>query len=732
MSEEKTLFGALDYFRIAAALLVIAIHTAPLEAVSETADFFLTRILARLAVPFFFMVTGYFILGRDGTPSRLRRFLVRTFLFYLGAILLYLPFGIYAGHYEHITFGSVLRMFLFDGSFYHLWYFPACILGILLAAAMKRFLSIKAVAAAAGILYLLGLMGDSYYGLTAKAAPLASLCGVGFNLWSYTRNGLFFAPVFLFAGAWISENEKEPCPTGFCAYSRIGSLAGFLLSFLFMSTEAFLLRHFKVPRHDSMYLFLVPSAYFLFRFLLSMECKPNARLRTVSTWIYLLHPALIIILRMAAKPLHLTWLLVDNPLIQFVCVSAMAAGTAFAIAAFKQQSIRWKTAESPQVNLRKNSVSFEPGKRAWIELDRAAFRHNVAYLKSLLPENCRLMPAVKANAYGHGARLIAQELNLLGVDAFCVACAAEGVRLRKCKVTGEILILGYTHPSQFPLLHRYHLTQTVIDASYGARLNEFGEKLHVHVGIDTGMHRLGERSENLEHLQSIFQMENLVVDGVFTHLCTSDGQTEEEEAYAKLQASQFYCTVEALENLGCVCPKIHLLSSYGLLRHPELAQDYVRAGIAIYGVLSGNEDTKRWGTSLKPVLSLKTRIAAVKELLPGESAGYGICYTAQEKRTLAILAIGYADGLPRSFSCGKGFVLIRGKKAPIIGRICMDQTIVDVTEIPDVAAGESAVLIGSQGECQITACDWAQAAGTITNEILSRLGGRLERMWKEE
>ncbi len=166
---------------------------------------------------------------------------------------------------------------------------------------------------------------------------------------------------------------------------------------------------------------------------------------------------------------------------------------------------------------------------------------------------------------------------------------------------------------------------------------------------------------------------------------------------------------------------------YGLLNYPELSGDYARIGIALYGVLSNRRDMENQRISLKPILSVKTRVALVKNMCKGESAGYGQQFKAEQNRRIAVLAIGYADGLPRALSCGVGKVLINGKKAPVIGCICMDQTLVDVTDIPNVKQGDVAVIIGKSGEQEITAYDLAEQTGTITNEILSRLGSRLER-----
>lgn len=371
------------------------------------------------------------------------------------------------------------------------------------------------------------------------------------------------------------------------------------------------------------------------------------------------------------------------------------------------------------------------GGRAWIEVSRSALAHNVAYLRSRLPETCRLMPAVKANGYGHGGVLVARVLNELGVDAFCVASVQEGVELRQQGIFGEILVLGCTQPEDFPLLCKWNLIQTVVDYPYARSLHAYGRPMAVHIAVDTGMHRLGERSDHMAEILKIYELDNLRVEGLYTHLCVSDSLDPEALSYTKMQAEAFDSVVVAVKTKGYPVPKLHMQASYGVLLHPELSGDYARVGIALYGMLSTKEDTARWGGDLRPVLSLKTRVASIRTLYQGESAGYGLCYTAPADRKIAALAIGYADGLSRSLSCGKGAVLIRGRRAPIIGRICMDQTLVDVSDIPDAAPGDPAVLIGASGDQTISAWDLSEAAGTITNETLSSLGNRLERVLVE-
>lgn len=375
------------------------------------------------------------------------------------------------------------------------------------------------------------------------------------------------------------------------------------------------------------------------------------------------------------------------------------------------------------------SSAFHEG-RAWIELDMQALRHNVHTLQALLPPGCALMPAVKANAYGHGAVPITKALCELGVKAFCVATAEEGAQLRRHGIDGVILILGYTHPEQFHLICDWDLTQTVIDHAYAVLLNAFGMPLHVHVGIDTGMHRLGTSCENLHEVCGIFKMKNLRIDGIFTHLCMADDRSAEGQALTAAQGRAFWRMIEELQARGLACPGAHLLSSAGLLNYPQLGGAYARVGIALYGVLSTPEEEARCKAQLLPVLSLRARVSLVRQLERGEGAGYGLDFKAPERTKIAVLSIGYADGLPRALSGGVGRVLINGRTAPIVGRICMDQTLVSLDGIPEVCPGDIATLIGTSGQRAISACELALQSGTITNEILSRMGPRLSRVIK--
>lgn len=371
--------------------------------------------------------------------------------------------------------------------------------------------------------------------------------------------------------------------------------------------------------------------------------------------------------------------------------------------------------------------------RAWIELDPEALKQNVEFLQSRLPKSCRFMPAVKAEAYGHGACLIAEQLTKMGIDSFCVACVDEAVSLRLHGIEGEILILGYTHPAQFPLLQQYHLSQTIVDASYAALLDQYGKEcaytFPVHLAIDTGMHRLGEPFDRTDTICRLFHLKHLKIDGIFTHLSADDSLAPEACAFTRMQVEHFEQVLTAIKKQGLSLPKVHMLASYGILNYPELGGDYARPGIALYGVVSTAEDSLIWSRYLSPVLSLKCRIASVRDLKAGDCAGYGVDYHAPKDMRIATLTIGYADGLPRNLSNGTGSVLIHGHRAPIVGRICMDQTLVDISDIPEeVSTGEIAVLIGTSGALQIRAEEIAEQSGSITNELLSRLGVRLPRL----
>lgn len=699
-------YGGIDNFRLVAALLIIGIHISPLSSINKELDFLVSHVFARIAVPFFLMSTGYFLLPEYLSKTKpnnrkLTGFIKKTGLLYAGATLLYFPISIYAGYYSGGNIAAnLIQNIMFDGTFYHLWYLPASIIGVLLLCLLARKLSLRMILGVTGFLYLLGLLGDSYYGIVSEIPFLSTVFNAVFSISSYTRNGLFYAPIFLAIGS-MTAKAKYRTSTG-------TSIFGFTMSVFLLLLEGLVLHHFDFQRHDSMYIALIPSVFFLFQILLTQKGKAAPLLRDISMLVYILHPLFIIAVRGVAKVSGLTGLLVENSLIHYFAVCLLS----FAFSVF-----------AAVLRIKKKSATFPMG-RAWIELDRNNLRHNVNALQDLLPDTCQLMPAVKANAYGHGMVEISRELNANGIRAFCVASVLEGVKMRQQRIRGEILILGYTHPEQFYLLRKYRLTQTVIDNEYARTLDNYGKKLTVHIKVDTGMHRLGERSENIEKILRMFKCKNVVIAGIYTHLCACDSDVE----FTQMQVDHFFRVLSAIEENGIKLPKVHIQSSYGIFNRPDLAFDYARVGIALYGMLSSLEDTKKYNIGLRPVLSVKARISMIRTLFASESVGYGLAFTAPNDMRIAVVAIGYADGIPRHLSCGVGHVLMNGQKAPIIGRICMDQMMVDITEINSVKQGDIAVIIGKSGDAEITACEIAEQTGTISNEILSRLGCRLEKV----
>lgn len=677
----------LDRFRLIAAFMVVCIHTSPLDSLSPLGDFVLTRIFCRVAVPFFLMISGHFLAA--GQWRSLGRFWRKTLLLYGLAILLYLPLNWYTG--SPSGWGWI-KALLTDGTFYHLWYFPALLLGVPLARLLAR-LGMPAALTLAGVLYLIGLGGDSYYGLTAQVPALAQCYDGLFVLSSYTRNGLFFVPLFVLLGAVDMR------------LSRRTAGVGFLLSLAAMTAEGLLLHHLGTQRHDSMYLALPFCMLFLFSLLQSANQGRDLRARRLSLLVYLLHPWSIVAVRGGAELLHLESLLVHNSVGHFYAVAVVTLCAALVLD-------------------RLRPLRPSPTARAWREVDRSALIHNARVLKQALPSGCSLMAVVKAEAYGHGGASTARILRRAGVDAFAVACLAEGITLRRHGVGCTILILGYTPPEEAPLLRRWRLTQTVADEVHGLALAAQGVPVRVHLALDTGMHRLGIPAEDHEAIARLYALPTLRIGGVFSHLCVSDSLAPADIAFTQGQLDRFYTAVGWMKEQGYDPGAVHIQASYGLWNLSSQPCRYVRAGIALYGVAS-DQNPVLHPLDLRPVLSLRARVASVRTVPAGQGAGYGLAFRAERDTRLAVVTIGYADGLPRSLSQQGGRVIIRGVSCPMVGRMCMDQLLVDVTHLPQAAPGDMVTLIGTDGEAVLKAEEVAVQSGTIANELLSRLGSRL-------
>ena len=701
-------YSGIDCFRMIAALLIVAIHTSPLLSFNETADFILTRIIGRVAVPFFFMTSGFFLISRYSCNNeKLKTFIKKTAVIYGIAIVIYIPINIYKGYFSMDNLlPNIIKDIIFDGTFYHLWYLPASIIGAALAWYMVRRLGYSKALIISVLLYIIGLFGDSYFGIAEQIDVLKQFYSLIFQVSDYTRNGIFFAPIFFVLGGMIADtNVKRSL--------QINGMA-FAGTFALMVIEAMILHTFNVQRHDSMYIFLPVCMFFLFHLLLYWKERRFALIRMAALIVYIIHPMVIVIVHFLAK--FLGDIIVENSLINYLIVCLLSVLFSIVAMIFINK-----------FTTRRNSIKkkwcFET-ERAWIELNLDNLAYNVNALQKVMPEKSTLMAVVKTQAYGHGAFQIATSLNQMGVKAFAVATIDEGIQLRRYGICGEILILGYTNPNRAKELKKYDLMQTLIDFKYAKALNRQKIAVKAHIKIDTGMNRLGVSFDNINEVKMIFSMKYIKVCGIYTHLCCADTLLPEDVEFSENQIDNFYYLIDKLKEWGVQIPKVHIQSSYGLLNYPQLVCDYVRVGIALYGVLSKPDENTRVKIDLRPVLSLKARVVLIRSVSKQDTVSYGRRFQAKRDSLIAIVSIGYGDGFPRHLSCEKGGVLIRGQYAPIVGRICMDQLAVDITEIEDVSVGNVATLIGFD-TMDIAAPNIAQHFNSISNELLCRMGARL-------
>lgn len=708
-------YVGIDIARIVAAFLVVAIHTSPLSSFSETGDFVLTRVVARLAVPFFFMTSGFFLLSaKKRSVEAVRSFAKRTLAIYGAAILLYIPVNLYNGYFAMENFlPKLIKDLVFDGTLYHLWYLPASVIGAVIAWRLIERGGYRWAFAVSGVLYLIALFGDSYYGIAEKLPFLHALYALLFQIMDYTRNGFFFAPLFFVMGAYIADNG------GIRSRGKTLYLCGFAGSMALMCTEALLLRSQKLQRHDSMYLFLVPAMYLLFCLLIGQRGRRCAKIRNVSLLIYVIHPMVILVVRMFARGTHTQAWLVENSLLHYICVCAGSAVMAVVLDAVWNQLCPKPKKENTATD------------RAYLEINLDNLAHNIRTIRAALPAKCEIMAVVKAQAYGHGGYEIAACCNRMGVHAFATATIDEAIELRRRGITGEILILGYTEPDRAELLQKYDLTQTLISAAYAMALEQQKCRVKAHIKIDTGMHRLGYDAGDTAAVIATFALHHIRLTGMFTHLCASDSSSPSDVAFSQMQIERFYQVVNAVKQQGIPLPKLHIQSSYGILNYPDLQCDYARIGILLYGTHSVPGTKTVCELPLRPVLSLKSKIILIRKVKKGESVGYNRTFVAESDRTIAVVPIGYADGYPRNLSQNNGYVLVNGQRAPIIGRICMDQMIIDITEVTGVSVCDTVTLIGTDKEEEITAAALAERADSIANELLSRMGSRLKIIYED-
>ncbi len=364
-------------------------------------------------------------------------------------------------------------------------------------------------------------------------------------------------------------------------------------------------------------------------------------------------------------------------------------------------------------------------RRCWAEIDLNA-----------IVDNCRAchraaetMAVVKADAYGHGDVQVAQALqSRLNIRNFAVSNLEEAIHLRTHGIQGQILILGYTPVENFPELLEYDVTQAILDEDYAKRAAATGLRVKAHFALDTGMNRIGLDADSPEVCAACIRshLADFQITGFFTHLCVADSpQSAEANHFTEGQIAKFRKVCRLLEDLHLPFP--HCLNSAATLWHPCPESKLERLGIVLYGLKPDYANTLPDGVS--PALQWKTVISQIKEIRPDETVGYGRSYTATSPRRIATLPVGYADGYHRLLS-NRGKVLLHGKEAPIVGRVCMDQMMVDVTEIPQAAPEDEVVLLGNSGTLQYTADDMAQTIGTIGYEIVCDISKRVPRIYK--
>jgi len=379
----------------------------------------------------------------------------------------------------------------------------------------------------------------------------------------------------------------------------------------------------------------------------------------------------------------------------------------------------------------------------WAEVDLNAYAHNIMELRRIAGKASRLMPVVKADGYGHGAIEITREALKNGAEHLGVARINEAVQLRKAGIEAPILIFGYTPPDLAQTLIEYDLTQTVYATAAASALSELAarqrRKIKVHIKVDSGMGRLGlvfnppaagnpsdgPLPSAVQEVLAISRLPGLAVEGLFTHFATADSA---DKSYADRQLEIFLDVVNHLRRAGLEPPIKHAANSAALIDMPDSHLDMVRPGIATYGLYPSDE-VNHSHVALKPVMTLKSRIIHLKKVPAGFNISYGISYQTKKPTKIATVPVGYADGFSRLLS-NRGHMLVHEQKVPIVGRVCMDLTMLDVGSVPGVGIEDEVVVFGRQGNHAITADEVAANLNTINYEIVSTITGRVARVYR--
>ena len=368
------------------------------------------------------------------------------------------------------------------------------------------------------------------------------------------------------------------------------------------------------------------------------------------------------------------------------------------------------------------------GNVTWAEIDLDAIAFNVKALQQHVDREVEIIAVVKANAYGHGAAPVAHTVLEAGATRLAVHRAIEGVELRRAGITAPILIMGNTPPDGAELIARWQLTPSLMTLDFAQALSvqavSLGVSIPVHIKVDTGMNRYGLMPpEVVDFLQGLRKLPALEIEGLFTHFATADWT---DTTFALQQFQVFNNVLHLVRESGFHIPLVHAANSAATIQLPQVHFNAVRPGIALYGLQPSSE----WSSpiEIRPALTLKSRVSRVRQLSPGASVSYGRKFITQHPTMAALVPVGYGDGYPRSLS-NRSSVLIRGQRAPILGQICMDQFVVDVTNIPDVQLDDEVVLVGAQGHERIQAEEVASLAGTINYEITTSLLPRVTRIY---
>ncbi len=362
------------------------------------------------------------------------------------------------------------------------------------------------------------------------------------------------------------------------------------------------------------------------------------------------------------------------------------------------------------------------------EINLTNLVHNLNEVRAKIPPDCKILAVVKANAYGHGSVEISKEFEIAGVDMLGVATVNEGVRLREAGIRQDILVLGVICEECVPDIIKWRLTPVVYsqavvkllsDASCAAR-----STLPVHIKVDTGMRRIGvDPDQATEFAATVSKMKGIGIGGIMTHFAEAD---IEDKEFVQEQLGRFLSACEGIEKAGIKIPLKHVANSAAIIEMKETHLDMVRPGIMLYGYAPSPLLNEK--VDLKPVMTWKSRIIYLKKVPADTGISYGRIFTTNRETLVATLPLGYADGYSRALS-NMGQVIVRGKRASVIGRVCMDMTMIDVTDIPDVETGDEVIIIGGTDGKGISADDIARWTGTISYEVLCRIGERVERVY---